>query len=166
MDRVRTVLSEASQSHSAEDVLKSKNGDPLFNVELPSNAKEKEVVQPYFSDRLKVCQYTKDFASEMVDMHDRVAFGSRKPDIVHFKKGCVGSSLLITAVGDVKGRRSSLSFSSDEKGVAVDFALNLLTHQLRRTEIWSYVTDGHDITFFHVTAEGPRVVGGHAVHLP
>ena len=109
-----------------------------------------------FIDRWKKC---KDelilYTTELVDAHSRSSFGSRKPDIAGFD-GTLRGPQAITLFGDVKGcaAASDSPFPDAQIGHVLDMGRVLLSqHQLWRTYIYVFLTDGVRFVFFKITRD-------------
>ena len=88
--------------------------------------------------------------TSIVDNHAyrTVSFGSRKPDIVSYERGCTGV-LGITFFGDVK-RSGSGEFTDQEKGHILDMGFDLMDIQRGRPFLICYLTDGNRFQFFQI----------------
>jgi len=83
-----------------------------------------------------------------------VSFGSRKPDIVSYEKGCTGVSA-ITFFGDVK-RSGTGDFSHQEMGHIIDMAYDFMEIQTDRSFLICFLTDGNRFQFFHTYRSGTQ----------
>jgi tRNA A-37 threonylcarbamoyl transferase component Bud32 len=88
--------------------------------------------------------------STCVDGSDTVAYGTRKPDIVHYLQGQANNWFYITAIGDNKKSHKNDDFTEEEKGHILDLMQSLLREQVFRTGLTGYLMDGRIIQFFHL----------------
>ena len=77
-----------------------------------------------------------------------VSFGSRKPDVVSYEKGCAGVAG-ITCFGDVK-RSGAGDFTYQEMGHILDMGFDLMEIQRDRSFLICFLTDGDRFQFFHI----------------
>jgi hypothetical protein len=80
------------------------------------------------------------------------SFGTRLPDVVCYEGRERRGSQAITMIGDVKSYTSHGDFPEAEIGHVLDMAKKLLMdHQVFRTYLYCFLTDGHRFQFFKVT---------------
>jgi len=121
---------------------------------LPSTPvilKEKAHLQPWLSKKTKLIEQ-ETFQVTWVDGHKTPSIGTRKPDILHYVKGCSQSVYLLAYLGDLKSQTAHTSGDPSDEAIAclIDFFCALAAIQVWRREFIGYLLDGKHISFFVV----------------
>ncbi len=122
-------------------------------------ASESKIVQPYWSERLKL--FPQGLPITLVDAHNKVSYGRRKPDVVGYVSDKPRSIFYIAVVGDVKARRTAdkEDFDDSEKGHLESFLEELLfEYQPYRSVANGFLTDGCLIQFFRLQKKAHNAV--------
>lgn len=112
----------------------------------------------YLPNSTGVWKKSKDqilYTTELVDAHSNASFGTRKPDIAGYA-GRSRGPLAITMIGDVKGcgATTTVNFPDAQIGHILDMGRVLLAkHQLWRSFIYVFLTDGVRFVFFKIVRE-------------
>eukprot|EP01118_Nematostelium_gracile_P013194 TRINITY_DN4957_c0_g1_i1.p1 TRINITY_DN4957_c0_g1~~TRINITY_DN4957_c0_g1_i1.p1 ORF type:complete len:609 (-),score=105.51 TRINITY_DN4957_c0_g1_i1:136-1962(-) len=139
-----------------------KQPHPFFEFP-PTGVAEREDVQPYWNTAVQriETERKKELKIILTDENNRPSFGTRKPDIVGWKKlnGDIisKSSFDICVIGELKGVRHG-DFTSSEKGKLLLFLENFLRIQTFRTEVTGFLSDGVQIQFFRALKQPNRIV--------
>lgn len=127
-----------------------------FYPPLPEDAKESTDVQPKMTKLINEVKQD-GFCNQMQDKHSVPTVGTRKPDIVHYRKSQPETVFNIVCLGELKGRRSQPHFRTDEIGHILEMTQVLAELQPFRSNFTCYITDTKYIQFFKMHVSRKKV---------
>lgn len=141
---------QRNQKKTSTVVVETKEEQHWFFPTLDENAKESVAVQPKMTQLIKELNQD-SFCNQMRDKHTEQTVGTRKPDLVHYRRGQPEDVFNIICLGEIKGRRSKAKFNDEEIGHILEMTESLATLQPFRSEFTCYITDTKFIQFFKIT---------------
>ena len=138
---------------------------PMFALKPHKGHKEDEdLVGRYFKQRCQDWNKCSEKAFFSKYKPNTASMGSKKPDMVHYRRKQPETDVNVVLIGSLKRRNPKdykSNFSDEQKGQLVDHMRILLLHQRTRKFSVAYLSDGYRIQFFklwfHKTADGTRL---------
>lgn len=119
---------------------KSPDLAPYFNSP-PKGESETQYVQPYWNGAMERLENEQKSLLQTIltDEHHHATIGTRKPDILGWKKlkgdQISKSTFYLTIIGELKLVRAKAAFVAEEKGKLIIFIITLLEEQFFRSEV-------------------------------